>query len=68
MVDDLQRNYGLLGMSQSQVFDLLGPPDTVANSVHTYYLGMTRRGINTGTLSITFGDDQTVSGVNVWDS
>ena len=67
MVSDLQRNYGLLGMSKSQVFDLLGPPDTVGDSEHSYYLGMARKGINTGQLKITFGDDQAVSEVSVWD-
>ena len=67
MVDDLQRNYSLLGMSKNQVFDLLGPPDTVADSEHSYYLGMARKGINTGQLRLTFGDDRAVSEVSVWD-
>ncbi|NNE86136.1 MAG: outer membrane protein assembly factor BamE [Alphaproteobacteria bacterium] len=67
MVGDLQRNHSLYGMSKSQVLDLLGPPDTVFGSEHSYYLGMARKGINTGQLRITFGDDQVVSEVSVWD-
>ena len=67
MVDDLQRNYSLLGMSESQVLDLLGPPNIIIDSVYSYYLGMARKGINTGHLRITFGNDQAVSEVSVWD-
>jgi hypothetical protein len=67
MVGDLQRNYGLLGMSKSQVSDLLGPPDIVAGPEHSYYLGMARKGINTGQLRLTFGKDEIVSEINVWD-
>lgn len=67
MVDDLQRNYSLVGMSKSQIFDLLGPPSSVSGAELFYYLGLARKGINTGRLTITFGDDEAVSEVSVWD-
>ena len=67
MMGDLQRNYGLRGMSKSQVFDLLGPPDNITGTEHSYYLGFARKGINTGRLTIIFGNDQLVSEISVWN-
>ena len=54
MVDDLQNNYELDGMTETEIIKLLGEPASKTIIEWTYNLGMARRGINTGTLSLTF--------------
>lgn len=54
-------------MTRSEVRDLLGQPNVGDAAEISYYLGMARKGINTGHLKLTFGDDQLVSEVSVWD-
>lgn len=67
MVENLQKNHELIGMTRSEVRDLLGQPNVGDAAEISYYLGMARKGINTGHLKLTFGDDQLVSEVSVWD-
>ncbi len=67
MVEDLQENHKLIGMTRSEVTDLLGQPNVDDGTEVSYYLGMARKGINTGHLKLTFGDEQFVSEVSVWD-
>lgn len=54
MVDDLQNNYELDGMTETEIIKLLGEPESKTIIEWIYDLGMARRGINTGTLSLTF--------------
>jgi hypothetical protein len=54
MVDDLQNDYKLDGMTEEEVIKLLGEPESKSKGEWEYYLGMARRGIDTGTLSLTF--------------
>ena len=68
MVRSLRRKHDLLGMTKSQITELLGMPDGMTDETFSYYLGMARKGINTGHLRLTFGDDQAVTDVLVWDS
>jgi hypothetical protein len=54
MVDDLQDDYELDGMTEEELIKLLGEPGSKSTFEWTYDLGMARRGIDTGTLSLTF--------------
>jgi outer membrane protein assembly factor BamE (lipoprotein component of BamABCDE complex) len=54
MVDDLEDDYKLDGMTEEEVVKLLGEPGAKSTIEWTYDLGMARRGIDTGTLSLTF--------------
>ena len=54
MVVDLQHDYELDGMTEEEIIKLLGEPGSKSAVEWTYYLGMARRGIDTGTLSLTF--------------
>jgi hypothetical protein len=54
MVDDLQDDYELDGMTEEEIIELLGEPGSKSIIEWTYDLGMARRGIDTGTLSLTF--------------
>lgn len=54
MMDDLEQDYKLKGMTEQQIIELLGEPDTKSRNEWTYNLGMARRWIDTGTLSLIF--------------
>lgn len=54
MMEDLQNNYELDGMTEREIVKLLGEPGSKFKTEWTYTLGMARRGIDTGTLSLTF--------------
>lgn len=41
MVKDLQTNHSLIGLTQSQVADLLGSPDSKQSTYWEYFLGIT---------------------------
>lgn len=54
MVVDLVADYKLKGMTEEEVVKLLGEPRSKSSIEWTYDLGMARRGIDMGTLSLTF--------------
>jgi len=54
MVDDLQDDYELDGMTEGEIVKLLGEPGSRSIVEWTYDLGMARQGIDEGTLSLTF--------------
>lgn len=56
MRNDLILNYNLTGMTPSEIIDLLGEPsnNSALNSEYTYFLGMARFGIDTGSLTLKF--------------
>ena len=56
MMDDLQDDYELVGMKEEEIIRLLGEPESKSSIEWTYDLGMARRGIDTGTLSLAFED------------
>jgi len=60
MMNDLRKNHDLVGMKKIEIDKLLGKPDSNTNSEFSYYLGMTGRGINTGSLTITFNECEIV--------
>lgn len=65
MINDLQDNYKLDGMTEEEIIELLGEPGSKSNVEWTYYLGMARRGIDTGTLSLVFENGK-VKSHEVW--
>ena len=64
-MEDLRKNHELLGMKKAEIEKLLGKPDSQINSEFSYYLGMTGTGINTGSLTITFNENEIVEKINV---
>ena len=60
MHKDLLKKYELKGVSRDSILDLLGEPDKQYSDEFHYQLGPTGRGINTGTMTITFENDAVV--------
>jgi len=60
MHKDLLKKYDLEDYNKEQVLNLLGKPNSETNGEYHYPLGYTERGINTGTMIITFENDHVV--------
>ena len=54
MHKDLMKNHELNGVSKDSILNLLGEPSKKHLDEFHYYLGNTGRGINIGTMTITF--------------
>jgi tRNA(His) 5'-end guanylyltransferase len=67
MMNSLRKNYELRGMTKTQIFELLGEPESKTEKEFGYYLGYSKRGINTGRLTIKFDKNNTVIDYSVWD-
>ena len=66
MMNSLRNNYDLTGMSKNEILKLLGEPESKTENECGYYLGFSKRGINTGRLTIKFDNDK-VTDFSVWD-
>ncbi len=66
MMNDLRNNYELVGKTRKQIIELLGKPDTDTNADVSYYLGYSKTGINTGTLTLYFDKEDKVVKISVW--
>ena len=66
MMNDLRNRYTLVGMTKKQIIDLLGDDRDNTSREFMYYLGYSKRGINTGTLIITFNEKDIVAKIEVW--
>lgn len=66
MMNDLRNENKLIGMTKIQIINLLGEPGYETISEFNYDLGYTGKGINTGTLIITFNEDDIVTKTIVW--
>lgn len=66
MMNDLRNKYKLVGMTKSQIIELLGNPGGTTSSEFRYYLGYSKTGINTGYLIVTFNDKNKVTEIRVW--
>jgi hypothetical protein len=66
MMNSLRYNYDLKEMSENQVLQLLGEPGSKTENEFIYYLGYSKRGINTGSLTINFENNK-VTDFSVWD-
>ncbi|WP_291097921.1 MULTISPECIES: hypothetical protein [unclassified Empedobacter] len=65
MMNDLRNNNKLEGQTKKEIIELLGKPETETQNEFYYYLGYSGKGINTGTLIITFNKNNKVIKVNV---
>lgn len=66
MMNSLRNNHELNGKTRTEIIHLLGKPDSETNFNFRYYLGMSKRGINTGSLTIKFNQNGTVTNFLVW--
>lgn len=59
MMNSLRNNYKLIGMSRTEIINLLGQPNNEfsSSSSFRYFLGFAKSGIDTGTLIIVFEND-----------
>lgn len=60
MTHDLIKKHELIGLSLNEIIDLLGEPDRKFKNEISYYLGMTRHGIDTGSLILTIKNDKII--------
>jgi hypothetical protein len=67
MMNSLRNNYNLVGMSKSEVIQLLGKPDKNFSDefFFRYYLGYSHSGINAGSLKVDF-ENGIVKNFSVW--
>lgn len=66
MMNSLRNNHELTGKTKREILQLLGKPESETNSDFRYYLGMSKRGINTGSLTIKFNENGIVTDFSVW--
>ncbi|WP_008637268.1 hypothetical protein [Bizionia argentinensis] len=66
MMNSLRKTHELNGKTQTQIIELLGEPESKTNSEFRYYLGYSKRGINTGSLTIKFSENRKVTDFSVW--
>ena len=52
MINSLKKQHKLIGMRSSEIIELLGDPDHESSNELSYFLGMARRGIDTGSLRL----------------
>lgn len=66
MMNSLRNNFELKGMTKNEILELLGEPsETSTENKFRYYLGYSKRGINTGSLTIRFENNKVVD-YKVW--
>ncbi len=65
MRHSLLDKHDLVGMSVSEVIELLGKPSRESSTELSYYLGMARSGIDTGSLNLTIKDG-IITGHRIW--
>ncbi len=65
MVHDLSMQHQLIGMQTQQVIELLGNPSGQSDSALRYYLGMSRHGIDTGSLILIIKENKVVE-YRIW--
>jgi len=65
MMNNLRNRYHLEGMTRQQITDLLGTPDSETNLDVSYFLGHSKKGINTGSLTLIFNNKGNVAKVYV---
>lgn len=65
MMNDLRNQYEIIGMNKTEVIKLLGNPESKTDTEFSYYLGYSKRGINTGNLTLTFDKNNKVTKIYV---
>ena len=67
MMNSLRNNNKLIGKTKKEITELLGEPESKSKTEYKYYLGYSKRGINTGTLTIKFSTEGRVLDYKVWE-
>lgn len=57
MMNSLRNDYQLKELTQTEIIELLGEPDSKSKHEFSYNLGYSKTGINTGRLTIKFVGD-----------
>ncbi len=57
MMNSFRNNNKLMGKTKKEIIELLGEPESKSKTDYRYYLGYSKRGINTGTLTIKFSTE-----------
>ncbi len=65
MMNDLRNNHKIKGKTKNEIIELLGKPDNENKNQFYYYLGYSGNGINTGSLFITFDEDDRAINIKV---
>ncbi len=65
MRKDLIKKHKLIGLTASEVIELLGEPENKSDTEFRYYLGMARFGIDTGSLSLTIENGKVID-YKIW--
>ncbi len=65
MMNSLRMKHRLKGMSKSDIMELLGHPDGEWSGTFWYYLGFSKRGIDTGYLYLYFDETDRVARLHV---
>lgn len=65
MMNSLRNDYELVGKTKSEIIDLLGKPDYEVYNEFYYYLGYSKKGINTGNLRLYFDVNDKVKSIKV---
>ena len=66
MMNSLRNNHQLKGMTKNEIIELLGEPEFVDKTEFRYYLGYSKHGINTGSLTIKFDLNDIVTEFYAW--
>ncbi len=67
MMNSLRNNYDLIGKTKPEIVKLLGKSEGNVENEMTYYLGYSKTGINTGTLTLSLDKNGIVTNINVWE-
>ena len=67
MMNSLRKNYELKGMTRDEIIDLLGEPQRKDQVEFIYNLGYSKHGVNTGSFTIRFGNNDKVTNFSVWE-
>lgn len=65
MTHDLIKKHKIIGLSIHEIIDLLGEPGSKNKSELRYYLGMSRHGIDTGSLILIIKNDKVID-YKIW--
>ncbi|MHB1108394.1 MAG: hypothetical protein ACYCZ2_18715 [Lutibacter sp.] len=65
MVKNLKSEYKLIGMTKTDIIELLGPPESETKKEIRYYLGMSGHTIDSGSLILTIENGK-VSKIRIW--
>src|SRR5690606_22315515 len=65
MMNSLRNQHKLTGKTKTEIYDLLGEPNSKSESEFGYFLGMAKFGISTGHLTIYFDKNNKVQNIKV---